>query len=522
MNYIIAHDLGTSGNKATLYDERGVLVASSTTAYGVSTLRPGYVEQNPDDWWSAVASSMRDLLASSKVPASAIACVTFSGQMMGCLAVDGDGTPLRPSIIWADMRSGPQAKRLAEAMPQRDFYRITGHRPVSSYSLTKLMWIRDNEPEVFAKTAKVLQAKDFIVHKLTGVFATDYSDASGTNAFDLEKKVWSREILDAVDMDEGLFPAAHPSSTIVGRVRPEAAALTGLRAGTPVVIGGGDGSCAAVGAGVVRGGKAYNVLGSSSWIAFATDQPVYDPEMRTFNWIHLDEKKYSPCGTMQSAGLSVEWLRQTLAQHEMTLEGSGGGSALAQMNRAALESPCGANGLLFLPYLMGERSPRWDPSAKGAFIGLTAKHGKADIYRSVFEGVAYNLKTILLSLEASSLGASSRGATSPIDEIVLIGGGAKSKVWQRILADVWEKPVVIPRYLDEATSLGAAVAGGVGVGIFPDFTVAETFNPGETRIEPDEKNAAVYRKLYPLFEESYACLKDVFARLDGGRADDPE
>ena len=171
----------------------------------------------------------------------------------------------------------------------------------------------------------------------------------------------------------------------------------------------------------------------------------------------------------------------------------------------------------FSPILWCERSPRWDPSAKGAFIGLTAKHGKADIYRSVFEGVAYNLKTILLSLEASSL-----EATSPIDEIVLIGGGAKSKVWQRILADVWEKPVVIPRYLDEATSLGAAVAGGVGVGIFPDFTVAEAFNPGETRIEPDERNAAVYRKLYPLFEESYASLKDVFAKLDGGRADDLE
>lgn len=527
MNYIIAHDLGTSGNKATLYDERGVLVASSTTAYGVSTLRPGYVEQDPDDWWSAVASSTKDLLASSKVPASAIACVTFSGQMMGCLAVDAEGAPLRPSIIWADMRSGPQARRLAEAMPPRDFYRITGHRPVSSYSLTKLMWIRDNEPEVFAKTAKVLQAKDFIVHKLTGVFATDYSDASGTNAFDLEKKVWSREILEAVDMDEGLFPAAHPSSTIVGRVSSGAAALTGLRAGTPVVIGGGDGSCAAVGAGVVRGGKAYNVLGSSSWIALATDHPVYDPEMRTFNWIHLDEKKYSPCGTMQSAGLSVEWLKQTFAQHEAAIEAGGGESVLAQMNKAALESPRGAKGLLFLPYLMGERSPRWDPSAKGAFIGLTTKHDKADIYRAVFEGVAYNLKTILLSLEASSLSATprqavSRGATASIDEIVLIGGGAKSGVWQRILADVWEKPILIPRYLDEATSLGAAVAGGVGMGIFPDFTVAERLNPGETRIEPDERSAAVYRKLYPLFEESYACLKDIFARLDGGRADDLE
>lgn len=517
MNYIIAHDLGTSGNKATLYDERGVLVASSTTSYGVSTLRPGYVEQNPDDWWSATLSSTRNLLASSKIPASSIACVTFSGQMMGCLAVDAEGEALRPSIIWADMRSEPQAKRLAGAMPPREFYGITGHRPVSSYSLSKLMWIRDNEPEVFARTAKVLQAKDFIVHKLTGVFATDYSDASGTNAFDLEKKVWSREILGAVGVSEELFPAAHPSSAVVGRVTREAAALTGLLAGTPVVIGGGDGSCAAVGAGVVRGGKAYNVLGSSSWIAFATDKPIYDPGMRTFNWVHLDEKKYSPCGTMQSAGLSVEWLRQTLAQNGAAPEGGMGESTLSAMNAAALNSPCGSRDLLFLPYLMGERSPRWDPAAKGAFIGLTTKHEKADIYRSVFEGVAYNLKTILLSLESPSL-----AATSPIDEIILIGGGAKSRVWQRILADVWERPVVIPRYLDEATSLGAAVAGGVGVGIFPDFSVAEAFNPGETRVQPDEKSAAIYRKLYPLFEESYASLKNVFAKLGSEPAEDLE
>lgn len=503
MQYIIAHDLGTSGNKATLYDEDGMLVASSTTGYTTSTIQPGFVEQNPDDWWGAVVQSTQDLLALSKVAASSIACVTFSGQMMGCLPVDRAGNPLRPSIIWADMRSEAQARQLAQALPVRDFYRIAGHRPTSSYSLTKLMWLRDNEPEIFKKTAKTLQAKDFIVARLTGVFATDYSDASGTNAFDLVKKEWSREILASVGISPDIFPDAYPSSAVVGSVSDEAARLTGLRAGTPVIVGGGDGSCAAVGAGVVRGGKAYNVLGSSSWVAFASDLPVFDEEMRTFNWVHLDEKKYSPCGTMQAAGFSIEWLRQTLAQHEIYLEDNFGENSLALMNAAALESPCGSNNLLFLPYLMGERSPRWDPSAKGAIIGLTANHKKSDIFRCVFEGVAFNLKTILKSLEASS----------PVDEIVLIGGGAKSRIWRQILSDVWEKPVVIPRYLDEATSLGAAIAGGVGVGMFRDFSVAEAFNPAVERVEPDEKNAETYRALYPLFEESYFCLRNVFSKL---------
>jgi xylulokinase len=503
MRYILAHDLGTSGNKATLYDEKGNLVCSSTTGYGVSTLKPGFVEQDPEDWWQAVLSSTKNLLEKSGASPASIACVTFSGQMMGCLPVDREGNPLRPSIIWADMRSEAQAKRLAEAVPAAEFYRIVGHRPVSSYSLTKLMWVKDNEPGVFAKTAKMLQAKDFIVARLTGVFVTDFSDASGTNAFDLVNKKWSDRILSAVGVNPDLFPDAVPSSTVAGRVTAGAARLSGLLEGTPVVIGGGDGSCAAVGAGVVREGRAYNVLGSSSWVAFATDAPVFDEEMRTFNWVHLDEKKYSPCGTMQAAGLSVEWLRKTLADYEIHLEESGGANALESMNAAAMKSPCGSNGLLYLPYLMGERSPRWDPDARAAFIGLTAGSTKADIFRSVFEGVAYNLKTIIASLEASS----------KISEIVLIGGGAKSLVWPQILADVWDKSVLIPKYLDEATSLGAAIAGGVGVGMFRDYGVAESFNPTVTRIEPKAANASVYRRIYPVFEESYECLRKVFRAL---------
>jgi xylulokinase len=505
MHYIIAHDLGTSGNKATLYDESGALVASSTTGYSTRTIQTEFVEQDPGEWWRAVVQSTRDLLASSGVVASQIACVTFSGQMMGCLPVDGKGNPLRPSIIWADMRSEPQAKRLAKAVPVEKFYRITGHRPVSSYSLTKLMWVRDNEPDVYRRTAKTLQAKDFVVAKLTGVFATDYSDASGTNAFDLVKKEWSKDILDAVGVRASLFPDAYPSSAVVGRVTAGAARTTGLLEGTPVVIGGGDGSCAAVGAGVVGEGKAYNVLGSSSWVSFASSQPVFDPEMRTFNWVHLDDRLYTPCGTMQAAGLSIEWLRQSLGEYELYMERTAGESSIAAMNEAALQAPRGSNGLVYLPYLLGERSPRWDPSARGAIIGLSSIHRKSDIYRCVFEGVAFNLKTIIASLEASST----------IGEIILIGGGAKSQIWRQILAEVWDKPVVIPQYLDEATSLGAAIAGGVGVKMFADFSVAERFNPVRTRIDPDPEGAAVYRRLYPLFEESYAALKGVFVGLVG-------
>ena len=492
MDSILAHDLGTSGNKASLYDRTGTLVALSTHSYPTSTPRPGFVEQDPELWWAAVVGSTRRLLETSGLPPSSIACVTFSGQMMGCVPVDRKGEALRPALIWADMRSEQQADTLAKTMPLERFYRLTGHRPSSSYTLTKLMWLRDHEPTLFKKTAKTLQAKDYIIARLTGVFATDYSDASGTNAFDLVRKQWSREILGGVGIDLELFPDAYPSSSVVGTVTRRAAAATGLLEGTPVVIGGGDGCCAATGAGVVKQGTAYNVLGSSSWIALATSEPVLDPAMRTFNWIHLDEKKYSPCGTMQAAGLSVEWLRKCF-----------GDESIENLESVVLESPAGARNLLFLPYLLGERSPRWDASARGAYVGLTANHTKADLHRALFEGIAFNLKTILLALEGGA----------DVDEIVLIGGGAKNRLWRQILADIWEKPVLVPQYLDEATSLGAAIAGGVGVGLFPDYTVAEVFNPVQERILPLRENTQKYRQLYPLFEEAYFGLKDTFAKL---------
>jgi len=504
MQYIIAHDLGTSGNKATLYDEAGKLVAASTIEYPTTIGPAGYVEQDANEWWNAVVLSTKKLLQISEIKNADIACISFSGQMMGCLPVDAEGNPLRPAIIWADMRSEKQAAQLRLAFDEKEFYKIVGHRPISSYTLTKLMWIRDNEPEVYNKTEKTLQAKDFIVYKLTGAFATDYSDASGTNAFDLIHKKWSDTILDSVRIRKDIFPEPYSSTTIIGHVTKEAAGLTGRAEGTPVVLGGGDGSCAIVGAGIFGGQKAYSILGSSSWVAFESDTPLYDEEMRYITWAHLDERKYQPCGTMQAAGLSISWLREVLAGYETYAEKHLGENALDLIESSAHVSPPGSHNLIYLPYLLGERSPRWDPYAKGAFIGLTSKHTKEDIFRSVYEGIAYNLKTIINAFEGNIY----------LKEITLIGGGAKSSLWRQILADVWEKPVLVPRYLEEATSMGAAIAGGIGIGIFKDFSVAEKLNPTVNKIMPDKSNIPTYKKLYPLFEQSYASLKDIFRKLE--------
>jgi xylulokinase len=304
-----------------------------------------------------------------------VAAVSFSAQMMGCLVVDSQGKPLRPSVIWADTRAAKETSEIAARIDGSRIYTITGHRLSSSYSAAKLLWIRNKEPAVFAQTHKMLQAKDFIVHRLTGEFATDYSDASGTNMFDLREKRWSREILTAIGISEEILPRPVASTTVIGSVTARAAGEVGLAAGTPVVMGGGDGACATVGAGVVRSGRAYNVVGTSSWIAMASREPVMDREERTFNWVHLDQDLYMPCGTMQSAGFSYSWFKDVLCDMESREAEEAGTNVYDTLNGYVEESAPGAGGLLFLPYLLGERSPWWEPEARAAFIGLGAEHG---------------------------------------------------------------------------------------------------------------------------------------------------
>jgi xylulokinase len=502
--YILAHDLGTTGNKATLFSLEGKLGASVLYEYPVSYPNPGWVEQKPSDFWQAVCTSTKQLLEKAGVSGKDVAAVCFSGQMMGCLLVDKEAEPLRPIIIWADTRAGKQAEKMEAKLGMDYVYQKTGHRISASYSAAKLLWVKDNEGDVYRRTYKMIHAKDYIILKLTGNYVTDYSDASGTNLFDLEKKDWDERILDELGIPKSMLPDPRPSTDKAGTITAKAALETGLVEGTPVIIGGGDGSCACVGAGVVSEGNAYNVLGSSSWISLASRKPFCDPEKRTFTWVHLDPALYTPCGTMQAAGYSYNWYKNTLCLEEIARGQQTGENPYKFIDGAVLNSPPGANGLLYLPYLLGERSPRWNHDARGAFIGLSVTTTKADISRAVLEGVGFNLKIILETLE---------NGAGKIDEIIMIGGGAKGEVWLQILADIWHKTLMVPAYTEEATSLGAAVCGGVGIGAFKDFSVIHTFNGQVKKIHPGKNCESKYDKLFSLFNKAYDALIDTFRGL---------
>ncbi|MHC4253918.1 MAG: xylulokinase [Planctomycetota bacterium] len=467
--YLLAHDLGTSGNKATLFGTDGELVASRTCSYETNYFHSNWAEQDPEDWWRAVCESTRQILA--EVDAADIASVALSGQMMGCTPVDRDGTPLRPSLLYCDQRATDEAEHILSRISPEDFYAIVGHRVSSSYTIEKLMWLKNNEPDTYAKTYKTLCAKDFVNFRLTGEMATDRSDASGTNAFDLNASGWSEKIIDIAGVDGGMFPEVKDSTDVLGTITAAAAEATGLKEGTPVVVGGGDGSCAGVGVGCIAPGMAYNYLGSSSWIALATEKPIVDEKMRTMTWAHCVPGLLQPSGTMQTAGSSYSWLKNEICRLEQEEAKRAGVSAYELINRQIARSPVGANGVLFLPYLLGERTPRWNPNAKGAFVGITLATKREDMLRAVLEGITMNLGIILEIF---------RGHVT-IDSMRVIGGGAKGDVWRQLLADVYGCPIEKLNYLEEATSMGAAVVGGVGVGVFEDFLASEREAGGNRR-----------------------------------------
>jgi xylulokinase len=500
--YILAHDLGTTGNKATLYDSDGVFVGSTFYAYSTQYVHPGWAEQDAHDWWTAVCTTTRGLLAQTGVAAHDVACITFSGQMMGTVPLDANARPLRHAIIWADTRSGEQAARLGERIGRDEIYRITGHRLSASYALHKIQWIRQHQPDIYTAAHAFMHAKDAVIARLTGQFVTEPSDASGMNLYDLARGEWSAAVLEASGLDAAKLPRIVRSTDVVGEVLRDVADEVGLPAGTPVVAGGGDGSCAAVGAGSVAENVMYGYVGSSSWIATTTRAPIFDPEQRTFTFGHVMPGFFMPTGTMQAAGASYQWMRDQLAPLEKQAAASLGVSAYELMNAVAAGSPAGARGLLYLPYLLGERSPRWNPDARAAFIGLTIRHTRADMLRAAMEGVAFNLRVIIDAFAR-------QGASA--DAIRMIGGGVSGRFWAQIMADIFGRSVLRLRKLEEATSMGAAVVGGVGVGLFPDFRVAAQMNPVADQMAPEA--SPVYDTLYEAFNLAYDRLVPVFDLL---------
>lgn len=499
--YVLAHDLGTTGNKATLYDAEGLLRGSAFYAYDTRYPETGWAEQDPNDWWTAICSTTQQLLQETGISGSEVACVTFSGQMQGCVALNKAGLPLRSAIIWMDQRATEQAAHVAEGIGAGEVYRITGHRLSAAYTLPKILWIKDHQPNVFAATYKFMGAKDAMIARLTGQFVTEPSDASGTNAYDLVAGEWSAPILDAAGLDRALLPDIKQSVDVAGGILEAVAEEIGLPAGTPVVLGGGDGACASVGAGSVVEGVAYSYIGSSAWIATASTAPVFDPEYRTFTFGHVIPGLYIPMGTMQTAGAAYQWMRDQLSPLEKQSAAALGISPYTLMNAIAESSPAGANDLIFLPYLSGERSPRWNPHARAGFIGLTMRHNRADMIRAVMEGVALNLRVVLDAF---------RQQNTTIQGIRAIGGGASGQLWAQIMADVYKVPLHRLHIPEQATSMGAAVTGGVGVGLYDGFEMSQQMNAVNDTIHPNPAHEAVYDRTYRIFEASYAALEPVF------------
>ncbi len=503
--YILAHDLGTSGNKAALFDDEGKLVCSRTSAYKTVYLSGNRAEQSPDDWWNAVCSSSAEVL--SEIDSSALAAVSFSGQMMACLCVDRQGRPLHDALIYSDQRSTKQEQELIDIFGMDGIYRITGNRPSSTYTLPKLIWIRENRPEIYSETFKVLQAKDYINYRLTGTYFTDYNDASGTNAFDLNKLCWSEDIFEKTGIPLSLFPEAVSSTHVTGTVSAAASAATGIPEGVPVVIGAGDGGCATLGAGSVSPGRPYCNMGSTAWVSATTEKPLDDPQMRAFTFAHPVEGLYQPCATMQSAGTAFSWFSSIIS-------GKADAESLNKINGEVLSSPPGANGVIFLPYLIGERSPWWNSSAKGEFLGMNLNTSRGDMGRAVVEGIAMNLNLSLSLMTAVfGKGLSAEGA----EPVMFMGGGARSEVWRRIFADVFGRNLTIPELLLEATSMGAALLGGVGTGVYGDFSMAEKMNPVAELVETDSSLRILYTELSDILVKSYKAVEPLFQDFDNFR-----
>ena len=498
--YILAHDLGTSGNKATLFSTEGVLYKSCTYAYGLYRDNPVWAEQSGEEWWQAVCNSTKELLKSCKIKSDEVKAVSFSGQMMGCLPVDREGRPLRRAIIWADQRAGRQAHSLREKIEEDRFYRINGHRNTASYGIQKAMWIKEEEPEIYRNTYKFLNAKDYMVFRLTGKFYTDCSDANSMDCFELSSRRWSEEIVEASGIDIEKLPKIVESVFYVGNVTEKAAKETGLSVSTKVIMGAGDGVAANVGAGCVTPGRFYCCIGTSAWVAGTSETPVLDEKRRTVCWAHAVPGLYSPNGTMQYAGGSYKWLKDTVCREEINLAQIQKCSPYEIINERIGRCKAGADGLLFLPYLLGERAPRWNPYAKGVFFGITPSTTREQILRSVMEGIFMNLGKCLEILT---------GGNTP-DEMLLIGGAARSSQWQQCAADVFRTEVCVPSFLEEANSMGAAVIAGVGSGIYKDFSAIEKFIKIKEKRMPDSDSEKIYRDLGEKYEKLYQALISVF------------
>ena len=491
MIYFVGVDTSTTATKALLMRADGQVVAVASSEYDYETPRPLWTEQYPDLWWQATVAGIRQVLAQTQVDPAGVQGVGLSGQMHGLVLLDGDGKVLRPAILWNDQRTAAQCDEIRRRLGKARLIQLTGNDALTGFTAPKILWVREHEPEVYARAAHVLLPKDYVRYRLTGEFATDKAGGAGTLLFDIKARDWSSEVLDVLDIPGEWLPKTREGPEVTGYISVEAAEATGLRAGTPVVGGGGDQSAQAVGVGAVEPGIVALTLGTSGVVLASTSEPFIEPEGRLHAFCHAVPERWHLMGVMLSAGGSLRWYRDTLAP----------GVDFDALLAPAADVPPGSEGLLFLPYLTGERTPYPDPLARGAFVGLTVRHTQAHMTRAVLEGVAFGLRDSFELMKSAGL--------AKIHQVRVSGGGAKSPLWRQILADVLDAELVTVS-TTEGAAFGAALLAATGAGIFPDVASACEAVIQTTGSTTPGPASATYREVYPLYRDLYPALRASF------------
>jgi len=505
MAYLLGIDIGTSGTKTLLVDEDGRIAASVTAEYPAYAPKPAWSEQDPDDWWQATTDTVRRALVEAGIDGKEVGGLGLSGQMHGSVFLDEAGRVLRRAILWNDQRTGAECAEITEAAGGRDaLIRMVANPALTGFTAPKILWVRKHEPDLYEKTEQILLPKDYVRYRLTGEFATEVSDASGTLLLDVANRRWSADLLGRLDIDAALLPQVYESQEVSGRLTAAAAEATGLEAGTPVVGGGGDQAAGAVGNGIVRRGAISATLGTSGVVFAHADEVETDPQGRVHTFCHAVEGKWHVMGVVLAAGGSLQWFRNTLCQDLVARAAQEGVDPYELITAEAAEVPPGSDGLYFLPYLTGERTPHADPNARAAWIGLSNMHTRAHMARAVMEGATYAMRD---SLEIIS------GLGVPVEEIRVAGGGARSTVWRALQADVYKHPVWTVSS-EEGPAYGVALLAGVGTGVWssvPEACDATIRTREETR--PTPEHVERYDALYPEYGRLYRSLKDDFARI---------
>jgi xylulokinase len=502
--YILAHDTGTGGDKAVLCDLNGKVLYSAYQSYGLSYPQPGWVEQDPDELWRAVASTSRRVLQESGIDPADVVGVGVSAQMWNTLPVDKDGTPLTPMLSWLDLRSVRQADRVLSGDMPAFIYKHTGNIPTAKDSIPKILWLKEERPEIWERTAYLLDCKEYILFKMTGRIAIDWVGASVYFLFDPVTKQWSRDVCSELGIPVEKLPPAFPCTDVIGSITPQAALETGLKSGTPVVICAGDVAVAQAGAGANQEGKVHLCIGTATWVGISTSTFRNDPQKPFWGLNHIDPKKYIIAGEMETGGGALMWFRDALCQEEQRLASDAGKSSYALLTELAGSAPPGSDNLIFLPWLSGERAPVLDHYARGGFIGLAMSHTKAHMTRAVMEGVAYHLRWICEAMEKTGF---------IIDGFNAIGGGCNSPVWVQIIADITGRPVSVVKNHLEAGAAGAALAVAVGLGIHPDMDSVDALVEIERIVQPDKANLDRYEVLYRIYRDLYTVLVPIHHRL---------